>query len=249
MKQLSITRINQIHLALIIAGSLPFLSLLLAYVTDSFGPDPVSEITHATGTWALRLLLLTLAVSPLRKFTGWQWLMRLRRTLALYSFAYVTLHFLSYVIFDHSFDLEEMFEDAAKHPYLIAGLISYALMIPLALTSTTSMMKRLGGRNWKNLHRLTYLIAFVGVLHYFLLVKRDINYPSSYALILAALFCARMAQSRRIKPEANVIGTTLVASHPSDPWSPTGRSSKKKEFAAAGLSLRTSRKRSAQVRS
>ena len=196
MKHLTTKTIKQIKLCLYIVCSIPFANLLIAHFTDSFGPDPVAEITHATGIWALNLLLATLVISPLRKFSHWHWLVRLRRTLAIYAFAYAGLHVLAYLVFDQFFDWPEIGKDITRRPYMMAGMASFGLMLPLVATSTTGMMKRMGGRRWQILHRLAYPVAAAAVLHYFWLVKLDITQPAIYAIILLALFCARLYETK-----------------------------------------------------
>jgi len=160
---------------------------------------PWLRITQVTGGWALNLLLATLAITPLRRLTGWHWLTRLRRTLALFSFYYASLHFLDYLVFEQFFDGWEISRDILFRPYITAGFLAFGLMVPLALTSTNAMIKRLGGRNWKALHRLTYLIAMAGVFHYFWLVKRDITVPAVYALILLGLLWTRIYERTPVR--------------------------------------------------
>ncbi len=196
MKNLSTKTIGHIKNALFIACLIPLTKLLFAFFTDTFGPDPVADITHVTGIWTLNLLIATLTITPLRKWTHWNWLMRLRRTLAMFAFFYASLHLLSYLIFDQLFDWAEIGRDLSKRPYMIAGMTSFILMIPLAITSTTAMMKRMGGRNWQLLHRLAYPVAAAGVLHYLWLVKQDITQPSLYAIALLLLFCLRLTKSK-----------------------------------------------------
>ena len=200
MKNPSTQSVARIKTALAAACLLPFARLLAEGLAGRLGPDPVAAITHGSGVWALRLLLLTLAFTPVRKLTGWHWLARLRRTVALYAFFYACLHFFAYLLFEQSFDWPAIARDIARRPYLAAGFASFALMAPLAATSTDAMMKRLGGRNWQRLHRLSYAIAAGAVLHYFWLVKRDTTLPALYALALAALLCARMYRRGR-KPQ------------------------------------------------
>ena len=202
MKHLSTATINQIKYALFVACLLPFLKLIFANCTDTTGPNPVADITHITGIWTLNLLLITLAISPLRKLTCWNWLTRLRRTLALYAFFYAGLHLFAYLVFDQYFDWTEIGKDISRHPYMMAGMTSFVLMIPLVVTSTTSMMKRMGGRYWQMLHRLAYPVAAAGVVHYFWLVKQDITNPSIYAIILLVLFCARLTKTKQPVQEA-----------------------------------------------
>lgn len=176
---------------------LPFLDLLFLLAIEKLGPDPVAYIIHSTGIWSLRILLIVLFVTPLKKLTRWNWLTRMRRILALYAFFYASLHCLAYLTFEQSFYLPEIFKDISKRPYIIAGFVSYLMMIPLAVTSTNTMMKKMGGKKWQLLHKLAYPVGIGAVLHYFLLVKRDITMPSIYALILLGLFLARMLLSNR----------------------------------------------------
>jgi len=203
MKNLSAHSVANLKTVLFICCLLPFVRLLADGLTGRLGPDPVADITHTTGIWALHLLLLMLAFTPVKKLTGWHWLTRLRRTVALYAFFYACLHLSSYLLFEQSFDWPEIAKDIGKRPYLTAGFASFVLMVPLAVTSTNAMMKRLGGRNWQRLHRLSYLIAAGAVLHYFWLVKQDIRLPSLYALIFAVLLCARIVR-RGPKPFRSV---------------------------------------------
>jgi sulfoxide reductase heme-binding subunit YedZ len=204
MKNLSAKSVTAIKWGIFCLCLLPLLRLLLGSLLGKLGADPVADISHTTGIWTLRLLLLMLALSPIKQLTGWHWLIRLRRTIALYAFFYACLHLASYIVFDQWFDWPEMAKDIRKRPYLAAGFVSFLLMISLAVTSTNAMMKRLGGRNWQRLHRLSYLIAVIAVFHYFWLVKRDINPPALYALILALLLCARMWKKSR-KPIVSTV--------------------------------------------
>ncbi|MCB1825757.1 MAG: protein-methionine-sulfoxide reductase heme-binding subunit MsrQ [Candidatus Competibacteraceae bacterium] len=153
---------------------------------DRLGTNPVETLSHRTGDWSLRFLLLTLAVTPLRRLSGWNWLLKFRRMLGLFAFFYVCLHFGVYLIFDQFFDLPAILEDIAKRPYITVGFAGFLLLIPLAATSTNGMIKRLG-RNWRRLHRLVYLIGVLGVVHYWWLVKADISEPLLYAGLLTAL--------------------------------------------------------------
>lgn len=158
---------------------------------DQLGVNPVETLSHRTGDWSLRFLLLTLAVTPLRRLTGWNSLQKFRRMLGLFSFFYVCLHFGVYLVFDQFFDWRAIVEDIAKRPYITVGFTGWLLLVPLAVTSTNGMIKRLG-RNWRRLHRLVYLIGVLGVLHYLWLVKADITEPLIYAGVLAALLGYRL---------------------------------------------------------
>lgn len=212
MKQLSPTAVKRIKLALFVVCLMPFLRLVLGVRAGTLGADPVEAITHNTGIWSLRLLLLTLAITPVKRWTGWLWLMRLRRTLALYAFFYASLHVAVYLVFDQFFDWPEILKDVAKRPHLTAGFVAFVLMIPLVMTSTNSMMKRLGGKNWQLLHRLTYPIAAAAVLHFFWLVKKDVTEPTLYALILSVLLCARLVHRPRKAPAPPPLATHHRAS-------------------------------------
>jgi sulfoxide reductase heme-binding subunit YedZ len=155
------------------------------------GADPVREILHRCGKTALQLLLLTLLVTPLREITGWRDLIRLRRMLGLFVFFYALLHFTTYAWLDQGLDLHAIGEDILKRPYITIGLAALLLLVPLAVTSTDRMMRRLG-RRWTQLHRLVYLVTLLGVWHFWWQVKKDIREPLVYALIFAALMAWRL---------------------------------------------------------
>lgn len=150
------------------------------------GADPVAEIEHRLGLWALRFLMLTLAITPLRQLTGQPVLLRFRRMLGLYAFAYATLHFSAYLVLDLRGYWTQIFEEIVKRPYITVGFAAWLMLTPLALTSTQAAIRRLG-RNWARLHRLVYVIAVLAVLHFWWLVKSDIREPALYAGILALL--------------------------------------------------------------
>lgn len=170
---------------------LPLTWLIWLAWSDQLGTNPVEALSHRTGDWSLRFLLLTLAVTPVRRLTGWNGLQRFRRMLGLFAFFYVSLHFGVYLIFDQFFDLSAILADVVKRPYITVGFAAFVLLIPLAATSTNRMIKRLG-RNWQRLHRLVYLIAILGVLHYLWLVKADLREPLIYAGVLAVLLGYRV---------------------------------------------------------
>jgi sulfoxide reductase heme-binding subunit YedZ len=180
-----------------IACLLPLALLLWRVMSGSIGPNPVQAITHDTGDWALRLLLATLAMTPLRRLTGWGWPVQLRRMLGLFAFFYAALHFSTYLWLDQFFDWEAVVADIAKRPYITVGFAALLLMLPLAVTSTRGWQRRLG-RNWKRLHRLVYGIGLLGVLHYLWLVKADLLEPAIYAGVLALLLLARLPWWRRL---------------------------------------------------
>ena len=159
----------------------------------ALGANPIEVITHATGDWILRFLLITLAVTPIRKLTGQLWLIRYRRMFGLFAFFYGTLHFLTYIWLDKFFDLHEMLHDIAKRKFITVGFTGFVLLIPLALTSTKGWIRRLGGKRWQALHRLIYFSAIAGVIHYWWLVKADIHLPLEYAAVLTVLLGYRFA--------------------------------------------------------
>lgn len=176
------------------------LALILADILlDRLGANPVEELSHATGLWALRFLLITLAVTPLRRMLGWNDLGRFRRMFGLYAFFYATLHILVYVVLDQGLHLESILDDVLKRPYIVLGLITFVLLVPLAATSTNGMMKRLGGRNWRRLHRLVYACGVGSVAHYLWLVKADLRPPLTYLLILAVLLALRTPALKRVR--------------------------------------------------
>ncbi len=156
------------------------------------GANPIEVITHSTGDWTMRFLLITLAITPLRKLTGMGWLIRYRRMLGLFAFFYGVLHFTTYIWLDKFFDLHAMLDDIAKRKFITIGLLGLAAMIPLALTSTAGWIRRLGGKRWQMLHRLIYVSAIAGVIHYIWLVKADLSKPLQYGAILAVLLGYRV---------------------------------------------------------
>lgn len=172
--------------------------LLWDALTGGLGVNPIEEITHRTGDWALKLLLLTLAVTPLRRISGWSALLRLRRMLGLFAFFYALLHFATWLVLDQFFDWQAILADIAKRPYITLGFSAFLLLVPLAVTSTDGMLRRLG-RNWLRLHRLIYPAAVLAVAHFWWLVKADLLEPAVYAGLLALLLVLRLPPiSRRL---------------------------------------------------
>jgi sulfoxide reductase heme-binding subunit YedZ len=155
--------------------------------------EPVEFVTHGTGDWALYLLCATLAITPLRRFTGWNWLIRLRRMLGLYTFFYALMHFLTFLWADHGFDFGAMWKDVLKRPFITVGFIAFVLLLPLAATSTNAMIKRLG-RRWAQLHRLIYLIAPLAILHYWWMKagKHNFEQPIVWGTVVAVLLGLRV---------------------------------------------------------
>jgi len=190
--------------ALIIAVCIPGLVALCAFGSDLllhtrwFGSNPIKHGEHFLGDWTLRFLVATLAITPLRRMTGWVWLTRHRRTLGLTAFTYLMLHWLTYALLDIQLDWHDLLRDLIKRPYIMIGMGALALMTPLAITSTQKMMRRLG-RRWQTLHKLVYVIAIMGVIHFWMSVKKDISEPLLYAVIFGALFAIRVFYAIRAR--------------------------------------------------
>lgn len=165
--------------------------------------EPLEYLTRGTGDWVLYFLCITLAVTPARKLSGWHWLIRLRRMLGLYAFFYACLHFLCFLWFDHFFDLGEMWKDVLKRPFITVGFTAFVLLVPLAVTSTNAMVRRLGGKRWAWLHRLIYIIAPLGILHFWWMKagKHNFAQPILFGLIVAALLGVRIywRQARQLQ--------------------------------------------------
>jgi sulfoxide reductase heme-binding subunit YedZ len=155
--------------------------------TRFFGSNPVKEGEHFLGKWALRFLIAALAVTPLRALLGWNWLAKRRRTMGLFAFGYLMLHWLTYALLDVQLDWDELIKDLLKRPYIMIGMSGLVLMVPLAITSTKGMIRRLGGKRWNRLHRLAYVVPVLGVIHFWMAVKKDIEEPLIFATIFAAL--------------------------------------------------------------
>jgi len=180
-------------LTLFVNALVPLGLLVWDWRGGRLGANPLDFLTRTTGTLTLLFLVLTLAVTPLRKLTGANWLVRLRRMLGLYAFFYGSLHLLAYVWFDKWFDASAIADDVARRRFILVGLLAFASLVPLAVTSTDRMIKRLGGKRWQKLHRLTYVAAAAGVLHYYLLVKSDTRKPLLFAALVALLLGYRLA--------------------------------------------------------
>jgi len=171
---------------------IPLARLGWAFQQDALGANPIEALTRSLGTWALNFLLITLAVTPCRKLTGWAWLGRLRRMLGLYAFFYALLHLVSYLWLDQFFAWGDIADDILKRPFITVGMVCFLLLLPLALTSNHYAIRRLGGKRWNELHRSVYVIAILAVLHYTWLVKADVAKPLLYGLILALLLGFRV---------------------------------------------------------
>ena len=191
-----------IKAAVFVLALVPLLRMVYLTVTGQL-VEPLEFITRGTGDWTLYFLCFTLAVTPLRRLTRWNWLIKLRRMLGLYMFFYGFLHFMTFLWFDHFFDFAEMWEDVLKRPFITVGFIAFVLLIPLAVTSTNGMVKRLGGKRWQWLHRLVYVIAPLGILHYWWMKagKHNFAQPILFGSIVALLLLIRVyfAWSKRVQ--------------------------------------------------
>jgi sulfoxide reductase heme-binding subunit YedZ len=191
-----------IKVIVFVACLLPLARLGWKAYGGNLGANPIEVITHSTGDWTLIFLLITLAVTPLRKLTGQLWLIRFRRMFGLFAFFYVCLHFLTYIWLDKFFDVHAMLADVAKRRFITVGFTGFVLLIPLAVTSTAGWIRRLGGRRWNLLHRLIYVSAMAGVIHYYWLVKADVRKPLQYAAVLTALLGYRVTVWAKSRLEA-----------------------------------------------
>jgi sulfoxide reductase heme-binding subunit YedZ len=191
---------------------IPFAQLLYRGYIGDLGVNPIDTVTRFTGSWSLFILMATLAVTPLRRLTGWNDWIKYRRMLGLFAFFYAALHFSTYVVLDLYFDFSRIASDILKRPYITVGFTALLLMTPLAITSTSAMVRRLG-RRWQQLHYLVYPIAILGVLHFFWLVKSDITRPAQYGLFLALLLGYRLYHKWPASPATRrqairTVGTT-----------------------------------------
>lgn len=167
----------------------------------NLGANPVEFFLRTTGVLTLVFLLITLAVTPLRKIFGWNQLIKFRRMLGLYAFFYGFLHLVTYSIFDKSLSIPAIVADVWQRPFIAVGMLAFFLLIPLSVTSTNGMIKRLGGKNWARLHKLTYVIAILGVIHFWMIVKSDFKYPFLFAFILAILLGYRIYDKYKPQPQ------------------------------------------------
>lgn len=190
-----------IKVAVWIGALIPLMNLVLELWPGSIiSNDPVEMIHHDTGITVLVLLFMTLTVSPVRRMSGWNKIVRFRRLLGMFAFFYVSLHALTYFWLDHLFVPSSIYLDIAEHPWVLAGFSAFVLLIPLAVTSTSGWIRRLGGKRWRRLHALIYLAAMLGVLHFYWLVKKDVSEPVTYAAILAIILGSRILMWRNARP-------------------------------------------------
>ena len=191
--------IKVLKVVLFLLCLVPFLLLVGGAFTGNLGANPVENITHTTGDWTLRFLVITLSITPLRRITGWTAVTRFRRMFGLFAFFYSCIHFTIYCLSISNLNFAEIGNDIAKRPYVTVGFTSFVLMIPLAITSTKKWIGRLGGKRWQMLHRLVYVSAVAGVLHYFWLVKLDIRPPIRYGVAVGLLLLFRIWMAARSK--------------------------------------------------
>ena len=201
--------IGWLKTAIFVLSLVPFLRLFVLGFQDRLGANPIEFITHSTGFWTLTFLCITLAVTPLRRLTGWQQLIRVRRMLGLFAFFYACAHLVTYVWFDQWFSLEEIAKDIWKRPFITVGFAAFVLLVPLAITSTNRMMRRLG-RRWSQLHRLVYVIVILGVAHFWWLKedKNDLSEPWLFCGIVVALLLFRLLHpvwQRSVRPRQNAV--------------------------------------------
>lgn len=210
-------RLPPVRVFSFVAGILPLALLGHRALSGTLGPNPADALIDQTGEWALWILLLTLAVTPLRRITGWRWPGKIRRQLGLFAFFYTLLHFAAYAVFDQSLRPGAIWADLWERPFITVGFAAMAGLLPLAATSTTTAMVRLGSW-WPRLHRTVYLLAVLSVLHCYLLVKADIREPLLYAVILGGLLGMRLLPRswlRRLGP-AKRVRTAITPAAPAD---------------------------------
>jgi sulfoxide reductase heme-binding subunit YedZ len=204
--------------AIVVLALVPFARMVWLTLTGQL-VEPLEFITHGTGDWTLYFLCITLAVTPLRRLLGANWLLKLRRMLGLFAFFYASLHFMTFLWFDHFFDLAAMWKDVMKRPFITVGFAAFVLLLPLAATSTNAMVRRLGGKRWQALHRLVYVIAPLGILHFWWMkaAKNNLGQPLLFAGIVALLLGLRLYW-RLSRPRAGAVAAgTHAASAPDRP--------------------------------
>lgn len=189
---------------------IPLALLAFDAFANNLGANPIEKITRRSGDWALRMLLITLTVTPARLILAQPWLLRIRRMLGLFAFFYASLHITSYLVLDQFFAWDDIVKDIIKRPFITVGFVAFVLLIPLAATSTNNMIKRMGAVRWQRLHKLVYLIAGLGVLHFFWMVKADIRSPLIYALILVLLLGYRVWVKRQLLSKQRLVQASSI---------------------------------------
>ena len=202
------SHISSIKTALFVGCLIPLGHLFWQGFRNHLGANPVEYITHSTGWWALTFILITLSVTPLRRLASMPWLLRFRRLLGLFAFFYASLHFVTYIWLDQFFDWRDIVKDIGKRPFILLGFSAFVLLIPLAITSTNAMVKRLGAKRWQALHRSIYVLSAVAVAHFWWLVKKDITEPFMFAVVLALLLIVRLLYLLKQQRSASPAGRT-----------------------------------------
>lgn len=213
MKKILLSKWTKV--AVFVTSLVPLAVIVWRGFHNDLTANPIEYITHTTGDWTLRFLVLTLAITPLRKILHQPLLIRFRRMLGLFAFFYVCLHFSTWIGLDKFFNWPEMWKDVLKRPFITVGFAGFVLLIPLAVTSTAGWIRRLGGKRWQLLHRLVYITAILGVIHYYWLVKSDVRKPIEYAWIFGILFAWRIGEwliNRRKKMAAASIPRKVLPS-------------------------------------
>ena len=200
---LTAPQLSRLKVVVFLLALIPLGHMLSGILMERLGANPLEYLTRYSGDWALYFLMMTLAVTPLRKLLQQPWLLRFRRMLGLYTFFYAALHFLMFFWFDHFFDLQEMWTDVLKRPFIAVGLIAFCALLPLAVTSHNGMIRRMGGKAWQRLHQLIYVIAPLAVLHYYWMKagKHDLTRPYLFASLVAALLLYRVIAKWRERAE------------------------------------------------
>jgi sulfoxide reductase heme-binding subunit YedZ len=196
---LSAAAVSRWKIAVFLLALLPLVRLIAWALLDKMGANPLEWMTRNTGSWAIYILLLTLAITPLRRISGWNWLQKFRRMLGLYAFFYASLHLMMYLWFDHFFEWETIWPDIIKRPFVLAGMVSWSMMLALALSSPQAVLRWMGGKRWQRLHQLMYVLVPVAVLHVYWMKagKHDFFWPAVYGGITVALLGFRIWFARR----------------------------------------------------
>ncbi len=196
---LSAAAVSRWKVAVFLLALLPLVRIIVWALLDKMGANPLEWMTRNTGSWAIYILLLTLAITPLRRISGWNWLHKFRRMLGLYAFFYASLHLTMYLWFDHFFEWETIWPDIIKRPFVLAGMVSWSMMLALAISSPQAVLRRMGGKRWQRLHQLMYVLVPVAVLHVYWMKagKHDFFWPAVYGGITVLLLGLRIWFARR----------------------------------------------------
>ena len=196
---LSAAAVSRWKIAVFLLALLPLIRIVVWAVLDKMGANPLEWMTRNTGSWAIYILLLTLAITPLRRISGWNWLQKFRRMLGLYAFFYASLHLTMYIWFDHFFEWETIWPDIVKRPFVLAGMVSWGMMLALAVSSPQAVLRWMGGKRWQRLHQLMYVLVPVAVLHVYWMKagKHDFFWPAVYGGITVVLLGLRIWFARR----------------------------------------------------